>query len=136
MLVLKEAIAREQLPRWNATQRLALAIDAGIFVAAGIFQLLEYRVAGITVTGAVVLLLVILGMAPKPHRTNLFFFERAVSDTTIGFLLSSLGEETIAALKKMSGEDSASLLRIRHLRDLLSYESAPADQQAAWRSEA
>ncbi|WP_434716328.1 hypothetical protein [Paraburkholderia sp. A3RO-2L] len=132
---MEQAIAREQMPTWSAINKSALGADASVFVVAAIGHYLQWRAAGVLVTLAVVALLVILAVAPKPRQRNNAFYERPVSAATIAVLLSSLGADAINALKCLSADDSGSLLRVRHLRELASYEVTPAEQQIAWRSE-
>ncbi|MFX1767932.1 hypothetical protein PWP93_36290 [Paraburkholderia sp. A1RI-2L] len=135
LVVLKQAIAQEQMPAWSTTHKSILAADAGVFVAAAIGHYLQWRAAGVLVTFAVVGVLFILAVAPKPRQRDRAFYERPVSEASIAVLLSSLSTDVIQALKRMSADDSESLLRVRHLRELVSSEVAPAEQQVAWRSE-
>jgi hypothetical protein len=135
LAVLRDAIAREQLPPWGRNSKRALVFDAGIFVVAAIGHYFEWRTAGAVVTLALCLLLAILATAPRPRRQTPSFFNRPVSVATVEMLVAKLGVDTLKRLSDARDSDKQTLLRVGHLQQLLSLEASTSDQQAAWRAE-
>ncbi|MCW3587354.1 hypothetical protein [Burkholderia cenocepacia] len=130
--VLRDAIAREQLPPWGEPSKKALAADAVIFIVAGISNHFEWHGAGAMVTAAVVLLLVILATAPRPRRRDRFFYLRPVSASTLQLLIERLSPDGLRRIEAARDRDDHGTLRNGHLQELLSHIASVDDQRAVW----
>lgn len=135
LAVLNQAIANEQLPPLGRGSKKALMVAGGVFVLSIGAYYLHLKIAGLLVTGAVVLALVVLALSPAPRKRNHALYASAVSDNTIQMLLEKLSPQAIGVLRQMSGEDSQALLRVDHLVQLAQIvgEQRSEVPQAAWR---